>query len=62
MEKEMRKKIQEKNMEKHDKIYQEMEERNNIVEEKRKLVLMKMAHKEVKILKELEKKKQSEDY
>lgn len=59
MEKEARAKIREKILDKQNKIYSEMEERNKVVDDKRSRVLAKLTVKESKMLKELIQKNQS---
>jgi hypothetical protein len=62
LEKQVRASIREKTVEKNNKIYAEMEERNQVVEEKRSRVLAKYTHKESQLLGQLQQERASEDY
>lgn len=62
LEREVRAQIREGTVEKHSKIYQEMEERNQMVEEKRRQVLEKKTQSERATLERLLRERESEEY
>jgi hypothetical protein len=61
-EKEVRAKIREKAIEKNQKLYDEMSERNKVVEDKRARVFAKLTHRESELLSSLLVKRRSEEY